>query len=81
MKWYSYSYSKGATETPPDNVLDANTLSALKMAFDASRCKQSSTSRSTSTAMLSTKENETSDCPVNSPSSPKRVARNRTRTQ
>jgi hypothetical protein len=24
MKWYSYS--KGATETPPDNVLDANAL-------------------------------------------------------
>ena len=69
MKWYSYS--KGNPETPAVNFRQVTLSNASKIVFAPSRVKYSSTSRSTSTALLSTKKQETSDCPVNSQNSRK----------
>jgi hypothetical protein len=67
MKWYSYS--KGTPETLAVNFRQLMLSNASKIVFAPSRVKNSSTSRSTSTALLSTKKQETSDCPVNSQNS------------
>jgi hypothetical protein len=66
--------TKGACETPSVNFRRLTLSNALKIVFAPCRVKNSSTSRSTSTVRrggLSTKKQETSDCPVNSQNSRK----------
>jgi hypothetical protein len=56
--------TKGACETPAVNFRRLTLSNALKIVFAPSRVENSITSRST-------KKQETSDCPVNSPNSRK----------